>query len=364
MTRIPEGMLSLGRRVQRVPSIELASQRRLDKSRQTCLVFFVPGNPGLINYYEPFLSTLRLLLDEVEARPGCDKSFHIYGQNLIGFDDADHEVPFGRAQPPFNLEDQIVYAYESLMKKSRTTLESGDSVAFDKVIIMGHSVGAYISIEVFHRHHHHLKAVSEAKLQGDSVAATDAITANLTGGIMLFPAVSHLAKSDSGQKLDVIRRNYILDNYAHHVARSFVGLWPSPLLRRIVRWFTGFPDHATEVTTRFLQSQDGIWQALHMGKDELRQITEEKWSEDLWEIAEDKQGLEADKFFFYFAKKDHWVADECRDAFIERRREQIKGRTKILIDEDSIPHAFCIHHSEQVAEKVLGWIQHIVGCNV
>jgi hypothetical protein len=59
-----------------------------------------------------------------------------------------------------------------------------------------------------------------------------------------------------------------------------------------------------------------------------------------------REGLEEKgktKFFFYFAEKDHWVADECRDEFIERRRRDgPNGGTRVVVDEAGIPHAFCI----------------------
>lgn len=71
----------------------------------------------------------------------------------------------------------------------------------------------------------------------------------------------------------------------------------------------------------------------------------------MWEIQEaegkqpgagPEQGESPAKFYFYFGTKDHWVADECRDEFIERRRQHEKGRTRVVIDEGGVPHAFCI----------------------
>lgn len=94
---------------------------------------------------------------------------------------------------------------------------------------------------------------------------------------------------------------------------------------------------------RFLMSRDGIWQAIHLGKDELGVIGEDVWKEDLWELAGDDDGdNEGERFVFYFGVGDRWVADECRDAFIARRKGHVEGRVKIVMDEAGIPHAFCI----------------------
>ena len=323
-----------------VPFLEYPSANRDDLTRRQCLIFMIPGNPGLINYYAPFFSTLRQLLDEKESKEGCGNSFHIYGRNLLGFDDRDHEPAFGTSTggaktEPFSLDEQIRCLCEQVQRVSTSTLPNGR--VFDEVVLIGHSVGSYMALEIFNRHH-------QARAQVNGQGNSDLLgSVQLKAGILLFPTITHIAKSGSGQKLDLIRRNTFLARSAHHIAKGFVDLWPRWALGTIVRRVLGFPEHAAAATMRFLASRDGIWQALHMGKDEMATITEEKWSEDLWEIqeAEEETGV-GTKFFFYFAETDHWVADECRDEFIEKRRKHEKGRTEIVISEEKIPHAFCI----------------------
>ncbi|KAK3686123.1 hypothetical protein B0T22DRAFT_467385 [Podospora appendiculata] len=347
----------------KVPYLEYPSPNKYEQqTRRQCLIYLIPGNPGLAGYYAPFLATLRQLLDETEAK-NPETAFHLYVQNLLGFDDGDHDPPFGTdGTTPFNLEDQICHVYDRLVELNSPPSSSTGAPVYDEVIVMGHSVGSYIAVEVFHRHH--LRMAS---------AKANATNLNLKAGILLFPTVSHMAKSSSGKKLDLIRRTPFLDQNAHSIAKRFVDLWPRWLLDVIVGRVMGFPAHASAATVDFLVSRDGIWQALHLGKDEMVNITEEKWSEELWEIAadaEEDEAREADeelksagrtKFFFYYAKKDHWVADECRDAFIERRSTHGRGGTRIMIGEHDIPHAFCIAHSELVAEKVKSWVDEIMG---
>lgn len=45
--------------------------------------------------------------------------------------------------------------------------------------------------------------------------------------------------------------------------------------------------------------------------------------------------------------KDHWIANSSRDALIAARGQKeadqdISTRPKMIMDEDGIPHAFCI----------------------
>ena len=239
-----------GREVGKVPHYELPSKNEKNKTSQTCLIFFIPGNPGLVGYYEPFLDTLRSLLDEAEARGGNTKLYHIYSQNLLGFDDADHPRPFSAAatsssssssqQPPYSLEEQISHLCSRLA-------DLNSPVPYDKVVLMGHSVGAYMAVEVFHRYH-----------------ISPFPQLNLHSAVLLFPTVTHIARSPNGRRLSRLRNTTapLFDTLAHRVARAFLSFWPAYLLGCFLRVVWRMPSHAAAVTTRFLKSRDGIWQAL------------------------------------------------------------------------------------------------------
>ncbi|KAK0652814.1 hypothetical protein B0T16DRAFT_388015 [Cercophora newfieldiana] len=302
-----------GHKVLTVPTYTLPSSHKDGARRDKVLIFFIPGNPGLIAYYQPFLNTLRALLNEAESHPSSTTSYHIHGQNLLGFTDTDHAVPFGprpHAIPPFTLEDQITHVSSTLAG----TLTAG----FAKVLLIGHSVGAYIAIEAFHRHHVSRKA-----------------TPSLHSAILLFPTISHIARSPNGKRLSLLADTPFLDRNAHRFARWFLLLWPSFLLYAFLRVILRLPAQGARVTTSWLKSRDGVWQALHMGKDEMRTITEERG--------------------------DRWVADECREEFVERRRGEGKGRVRVVVDEGGLPHAFCLRHGEEVAGKVKEWVVDMVG---
>lgn len=61
-----------------------------------------------------------------------------------------------------------------------------------RVILMGHSVGTYIAMEVLRRHRENQTTTAA----GDSGF-------DIVGGIMLFPTVMDIANSPAGQKLTV-----------------------------------------------------------------------------------------------------------------------------------------------------------------
>ncbi|CAJ2510529.1 Uu.00g133380.m01.CDS01 [Anthostomella pinea] len=303
------------------------------------LIFFITGNPGLIDYYALFLSTLSELIRDSASLQKTAR-FHIYGQDLAGFNDSDHE-PFTAHRKPHDLETQIQHTLKAL-KNIRIEDGPRQGQPYDDVLLAGHSVGTYIALELCHR-----------VLKDPGLAPS----LNLGSGILLFPTIHHISSSPSGRKLDLLRRIPILGDNAYRIAQGFLHLLPRRGLHWIVRRVMGFPVHAAEVTTRWLKSRDGVWQALHMGMDEMKVIGEDKWDDELWGIVHEAQAHEmpVPKFCFFFGKNDHWVASHYRDEFIQKRQRQPE-RTQFVVDEGNIPHAFCIHHSETVAEKVHHWI--------
>lgn len=317
-----------------LPSPHLGSH----PSTRHCLIYFLTGNPGLIDYYGPFLTHLRGLLTAIEQKRQHAVTFHLHGRNLAGFADDDHDPPFNTTtHPPHNVEAQIQLSFKHLLAANAIPAEDPRRAGrpFDEVVLVGHSLGTYIALELFHRHLH------------DPAAAPGL---NLRSGVLLFATISHLARSPRGRALDLLRRAPVLSTYAPLLARAL--LWPLP--RGFLRWFARaalrMAPHAADATAAFLGSRDGVLQALYLGMDEMAVIREESWAEELWEIADEAAAgrHEVPKFFILFGKEDHWVAEECRDRFIRDREEHAgregakRGRTRIVVEEEGLPHDFCI----------------------
>lgn len=151
---------------------------------QDFLIFMITGNPGLIKYYEPFLTTLHTLLSS-SSTAHLDR-FHICGNSLQGFAHSQGEM---REKPVqlVGLKDQIIYTEKMLFEQVRKISASNEKPL--KVILMGHSVGAYILLELIQRHR---DAVDSYQSDFD-----------LIGGILLFPTITHLAQSPQGMIYNV-----------------------------------------------------------------------------------------------------------------------------------------------------------------
>lgn len=323
-------------------------QRGAQPYQEHALIYFICGNPGLVNFYVAFLDCLRGMLDAADEGSG-GTAYDIYGRNLLGFSDDDHE-PFGETNGPWDLDGQIEGIYEDVAARSVIPDDAGaegeqgkGSRPYDFVVLMGHSVGAYISVEIMHRH-----------MKDGGVRAPDL---NLRHGFLLFPTLTHIASSPSGRRVTLLTQMPGMERNAHRIAKFILGCIPYVCVLWIVVNVMGFTAQTAEVTARWLKSRDGVWQAIYLGGSEMRTICEERWEEELWEATEgdDRSSGEGEeegegeakipKFFIFYGRNDHWVANHLRDAFIERRRRE-KGHTRILVDEGDIPHAFCVRERE------------------
>ena len=160
---------------------------------QDYLIFLIGGNPGLISYYEPFLKILHTLLCASSTTETA--RFYVYGNSLAGFEN--QFLANGQESPdPLGLKDQIqntenlIYNEIALYQKANSTVDA-DSKVDPKVILIGHSVGAYILLEMIRQHRQRIEESGEEDF-------------DLIGGILLFPTIVNIAKSPSGLVASVI----------------------------------------------------------------------------------------------------------------------------------------------------------------
>ena len=94
-----------------------------------------------------------------------------------------------------------------------------------------------------------------------------------------------------------------------------------------------------------------------MGKDELQEMTHDKWPADFWRgpmssvsVADgalsSPEKVDRPKLYFYWGGDDHWIDNGTRDALIATRAGSGQpgetGRPHMEIDTSGVPHSFCI----------------------
>lgn len=134
----------------------------------------------------------------------------------------------------------------------------------------------------------------------------------------------------------------------------------------------------------------------HMARDEMREITNDRFTDTLWGTPSQEKDAKAivdqttealsghrnpssapppPKLFFYFGHNDHWVSNRTRDKLIatrarapqstgpegSRARACEASKPVMEVDGGGIPHGFCLRreHSRVVAEKVARWVREV-----
>ena len=162
----------------------------VDGKSQDYLIYFLPGNPGLIEYYEPFLSRLHILLSTSSTTESSN--FHICGHSHRGFECAQDGKESDPSRDPLGLEQQIKVQEQLLYDhiKSHRKSHRNRTGQSPKVILMGHSVGCYMLLELIRKHRHKIEEEGEEDF-------------DLIGGVLLFPTIMHIAKSPLGMVFGV-----------------------------------------------------------------------------------------------------------------------------------------------------------------
>ena len=178
-------MESSGKRVDRL--FYLPPSDNAGTQGQDYLIFMIGGNPGLISYYEPFLETLHDLLCSSSAADSA--RFYVYGNSLAGFDNA--TPANGKESPgPLGLRGQIRYTEDLIYSQIDYHHRKLEPESTPKVILIGHSVGAYILLELVRRHRQRVEDGEEEDF-------------DLIGGILLFPTIVNIRESPMGHVASV-----------------------------------------------------------------------------------------------------------------------------------------------------------------
>jgi len=357
-----------------------------DNARKRVLIFFIPGNPGLVEYYRQFLDIIRKRLNDRETHHGTQ--YRISGGSLAGFDvnSGSRQTPATSQGLPLSLDNQVEDVYARL-QSTVTRLRAENDIQGDlPVVVIGHSIGAYMVLET----------VAKWK----KLAKQGPTNMEITAGLCLFPTIYELNLSPTGRQVGVstvhitalilwtdlnivsqpLTKIPAFALIVHTISKILFYFAPLAIITWLVRLITGMPSAGANVTAQFLQSKYGVWQALHMAKDELAQLTHDKWSDDFWgtspaiSAAVGKSATETaststsppshTQLFFYWGSNDHWIAQDTRDRIIQTRAK-VEGQAgderkpTMEVDSNGIGHAFCLSDSgnQIVAAKCAGWIE-------
>ncbi|KAH8700572.1 hypothetical protein BGW36DRAFT_415591 [Talaromyces proteolyticus] len=313
-------------------------------------IFFLPGNPGLVEYYAGFLQSLHQSLNSTAS-----SKFHVAGYSFGGnkhtiVNDGLHSITEQTDLALEKLRQYIADQGEEEAKEQSTQINERP-----KVILLGHSFGTFVTTEM-------IKRISSERFREKY---------EIIGNVLLFPPIPDLEKSPRGTRVASLARWKYLPNVCSFLARAVYSL-PLVWANAVIKHFTAFPPDALETTRAFFGSKTGVAQALYMARLEIDEIKLSRW-ESAFQYT--SKLTPTPRIRIFFGKNDYWVCDELRDAFVYKycdatgpkafgRDLDITAEIDPSDDGDEasvmIPHDFSIRHSEHVIPYVARFIEDII----
>ena len=158
-------------------------------ARKRVLIFFIPGNPGLVEYYRHFLQIIRKRLNDRVSHTGTQ--YYISGGSLAGFDvnPGSRKTPVTARGLPLSLDDEVDDVYARLQATVARLRLQHDIRGDLPVVVVGHSIGAYMVLET----------VAKWK----KLAKQGPTNMEITAGLCLFPTIFELFLSPTGRRVGV-----------------------------------------------------------------------------------------------------------------------------------------------------------------
>ncbi|KZV93789.1 hypothetical protein EXIGLDRAFT_716768 [Exidia glandulosa HHB12029] len=270
-------------------------------TNQKHMIILVPGNPGILGFYGPFLDSLH---NELGGQVSILAHAHL------------GHTPDGPRTESFSLLAQV----DALIH----VIDACKSEGYERITIIGHSVGTWIMVQ-----------------------ALKARLSSIDHMFLLFPTITRIVNTPNGDHLSwafrpPMPRVISMLSYILRVLPLFV----------LALLFRSWPREQVLVLRSMLHSPSTIYHCLSMGHEEMLTIRE---------LGDDADFLRQNtkKIWAYFAAKDDWVG-ENRATVIETLGES----RRVEICQLKMPHAFCLNHGEPMAARCALWYMECEGGNL
>ncbi|EGV61750.1 hypothetical protein PSN45_000437 [Yamadazyma tenuis] len=294
------------------------------------LLIFIPGNPGLVEYYITYLELIQ------QAHP----TFEIYCISHAGYQTTGDYVKEGsKKYPVYSLDFQVKHKCKII----NDILHQKGGKA--NLYIMAHSVGAFIVQRV-------LKILE----------ANRDVLVKFVG--LICPTVINIKESTSGQVLSKLSTylplvqlglvfSYVLgflfsNNAIKWMFRNFVFSSPKSATRNAAEAL----ENSVSASVKLVTSGRIVKQTLTMAIEEMEMILEDDELNDWFFQELSAQGT---KIWTYFAFTDHWVHDNTRNYILSKYHDESNPNLSFELGDvdDGITHSFCVDQSEEFAEITL-----------
>ena len=302
----------------------------LERFATTNIFVLIPGNPGLVDFYISHLDSIRKHFPQFETL--CI--------GHVGFLDS-------TKRKTYDVSYQIEHKYDVL---KQLILTKNESNIIPNLYFLHHSMGSFVYQRTIRRLYH------DKNLNGKF---------NIKFSGFVTPTIHNISASSSGRVLSGLMQKKVPIVSIVLVFRFFVSLIPALILRKLLYYHllgnktgNGF-ENSVEGAYKIVKSGTVVKQALEMAKEEMLVIDTQDDIND-WYFKHSDNGI---KNWLFFARDDHWVANETREYLINKYGNSDNTICEVCDDEvNPISHSFCVAQSEQFANITVERIKEI--CNV
>ncbi|ONK77496.1 uncharacterized protein A4U43_C02F7180 [Asparagus officinalis] len=246
-------------------------------------IVFVPGNPGVISFYKDFVESLYELLD---GNASITAICHI----------AHTRKDWERGRM-FSLQDQINHKVDFIKQELQTN--------GPPLILVGHSIGSYICIEVFKR-----------------------LPQQVRFAIGLYPFLLTVDSPKLSRIAKLARSSFLSASFSYFV--SLLGFFPAWLSRALVKRTIGqsLSSTAIDATCSHLLQYHTWRNVLFMAMTEFAELSEELD----WAFMKKQQ----DQIAFLYGIDDYWAPL----SVLEEISRQVPA-IELSIEKEGHTHSFC-----------------------
>lgn len=303
------------------------------------LLVFVPGNPGLIDYYTTYLGLIGDEFPTFETLAISHAGYQTSGDFLGANNDT-------TLQEYYDIDYQVRHKV-SIIKDALAQRGRGAKI---DVYILCHSMGAYVVQRI-------------AKSISQDAELSERINVKFIG--LICPTIVDIAKSLLGIKFTRLFSILPIVQLALWICALLQFLLPASWVRHIIKnYIIAEPvlndpalleafNNALKATYKIFLSRRIVSQALTMAQEELRVIRRDDDFND-WFFNELPRG--GTHIWSFFAAHDYWVHESSRDYILARYHDINNQKVRFEIGESAkdggkaIDHSFCIDQSVEFAE--------------
>lgn len=283
-------------------------QKTSDEEAPPKLLFLIiPGNPAVVGFYKTFMQSLYC---------GFNKEYPVWAISHAGHcspprgmdmtDEHDHQI-----DDVFGLNGQIEHKLFFLRQNVPADV---------KLVLIGHSIGCYIILEM-------MKRSPELKV---------------LKSILLFPTIERMAQSPQGKMMTPWLCNLRYMVYVPLYLLSFLPEVIKTFLVKLALRGIKSVDETSVVAALILFRLECSANAMYLGSQEMVKVIER-------DNATITQYLS--KLIFYYGAEDSWCPVQYYDDI---RKDFPKGN--IWLCDKGYRHAFVLDSGKEVASLVINWL--------